>query len=156
MNNKDLVVKFYTAFSEGNAKSMTECYHHDVVFQDPAFGKLTGDRAKNMWHMLLSNKTNDSGGVTFKNIIVNDSKVSAEWRAEYLFGEKKRPVVNNVTANFKFRDGKIIEHIDDFDVWTWSKQALGLSGLLLGWTSFLKNKIQQNANAKLDEYINLK
>ena len=38
-------------------------------------------------------------------------------------------------------DGKIIKHTDIFDLWEWSKQALGVSGYLLGWSGFMKNKI---------------
>ena len=153
MENKDLITKFYTAFSGGDVKTMTECYHEEVTFQDPAFGKLIGERAKNMWKMLLSQKTDDTGSITFKNIVATNSSGSAEWRAEYLFGEKNRQVVNHVTASFKFKDGKIIEHTDDFNMWKWSKQALGLPGFLLGWTPAMKKKIQENVNAKLDEFI---
>ena len=38
-------------------------------------------------------------------------------------------------------------------MWKWSKQALGLPGFLLGWTPAMKKKIQENVNAKLDEFI---
>ncbi|WP_373852613.1 hypothetical protein [Tenacibaculum maritimum] len=33
---------------------MTDCYHKDITFQDPVFGKLKGQRAIKMWEMLLS------------------------------------------------------------------------------------------------------
>ncbi|MFL0100562.1 hypothetical protein [Tenacibaculum maritimum] len=35
---------------------MTDCYHKDITFQDPVFGKLKGQRAIKMWEMLLSRK----------------------------------------------------------------------------------------------------
>jgi len=131
---------------------MLECYHEDIVFQDPAFGTLTGKRACQMWKMLLSKKDSDLK-ITFKNITANQTTGSAEWTARYTLSDNNRKVVNHITANFKFKDGKIVEHVDSFDVWKWSKQALGLPGYLMGWTPFMKTKIQQKLNRRLDNFI---
>ena len=46
---------------------------------------------------------------------------------------------------WRFRDGKIAEHRDHFDLWRWAGQALGIKGLLLGWTPFVQNAIRQQA-----------
>jgi hypothetical protein len=43
-------------------------------------------------------------------------------------------------------------HTDDFDIWKWSKQALGLTGYLFGWTGFMQNKIHRNALRSLKKY----
>ena len=56
-------------------------------------------------------------------------------------------------ATFEFEDGKIIKHTDDFDLWKWTKQALGFLGYLLGWSSFMKNKIQSKTTILLSNYI---
>jgi len=42
MIQKQLTEKFYTAFSKGDYQGMAECYHENVVFHDPAFGRLEG------------------------------------------------------------------------------------------------------------------
>ena len=152
MDNQELIRNFYTSFSSGNVKGMLDCYHEDVVFQDPVFGKLNGERAFKMWEMLLSQKKEDTK-ISFNNIHSTLEEGKANWVAEYVYGDKKRPVVNRVTAKFKFKGGKIIEHLDDFDLWNWTRQALGFSGYLLGWTPFMKNKIQQTTNNKLNEFI---
>ena len=55
-------------------------------------------------------------------------------------------------AKFRFRDGLIAEHRDDFDFHKWSKQALGTPGLLLGWTPILRNATRKKARAGLDEF----
>jgi hypothetical protein len=44
-----------------------------------------------------------------------------------------------------FRDGKICEHHDSFDLWRWSRQALGFKGLLLGWTPVVSNAVRAQA-----------
>ena len=38
--NEQLIHKFYTAFQNGDALTMKECYHPDIQFRDPAFGLL--------------------------------------------------------------------------------------------------------------------
>lgn len=152
-HNEQLINDFYTAFANGDANGMIACYDDNVTFKDPVFGKLENGRPAKMWEMLLSRKKNTTK-VVFDTIEANESMGSANWTATYEYGPKNRKVVNNVTANFKFKDGKIIEHVDTFDLWKWTKQALGFSGVLLGWSSFMKNKIQQTTNKQLNEYIN--
>lgn len=152
MDNTQLITQFYSSFSEGNIEGMLDCYHSDIVFQDAVFGQLTGERARNMWKMLLSNKKADTK-ITFKDVVATSVTGEANWVAEYVYGAKKRKVVNTVHAEFQFKDGKIINHRDTFDLWKWSNQAFGIAGTLLGWTSFMKNKIQVTANKSLDVYI---
>lgn len=152
MNYNELIPQFYDAFENGHADIMASCYHDNIVFTDPAFGTLKGKRASNMWKMLLSQK-NTNTKISYTNVLIDGNKGSVNWTAEYNYGPKKRKVINKITANFKFKDGKIIEHIDDFNLWSWCKQALGPIGLFLGWSSFMKNKIQKMTNSKLDAFI---
>lgn len=152
MNNKEIIQKFYTAFSENNSKEMINCYHDQIVFKDPVFGKLKGEKAKKMWAMLLSNKQ-ASSKIKFSKITATKNSGFAKWEATYLYGSKKKPVINKVSAHFIFEDNKIIAHTDNFNLWNWSKQALGFSGAILGWSEFLKRKIQKQANQKLNNHI---
>jgi len=152
-NYTELIEKFYTAFSNGNHKGMADCYHEDIIFEDPAFGKLKGIQAVKMWEMLLS-RSSETPKISFNSIEANSNKGTAKWKAEYVYGKKKRKVVNEIQANFKFKEGKIIEHKDAFNVWKWTQQALGPIGYVLGWTSFMKNKIQKTTNKQLAKYMN--
>ena len=56
----------------------------------------------------------------------------------------------------KLKDGKIIEHSDAFKLSNWAAQAFGVRGVLLGWTGFMKRKIQQNARKNLVAFIERK
>ncbi|MFK7949900.1 MAG: nuclear transport factor 2 family protein [Saprospiraceae bacterium] len=152
MKNQELIEKFYQSFVDGNAEGMIMCYHDDIEFEDPAFGKLKGDKAKAMWQMLLSRK-DASPQIQFSGVKANEKTGSATWIAEYEYGKQKRKVINHISAKFEFADGKIIRHTDDFDLWKWSRQALGFSGLLLGWSSFMRNKIQATTNGLLRKYM---
>lgn len=55
-------------------------------------------------------------------------------------------------AEFEFKDGKIINHIDKFDLYRWSKQALGFNGFLFGWTILFKKKLNAQTNKLLSDF----
>jgi len=150
MTNKEIINSFYEGFARGDYSTMGSHYHEDVTFEDPAFGKLQGEKAAKMWEMLL---TSSSPKITFSDVSTQGDTGSARWQAIYSFGPQKRKVVNNISAAFTFKDGKIIDHKDSFDLWKWSRQALGIPGLLLGWSPFIKNKVQKMANNRLDHYL---
>lgn len=150
--NAQLIDKFYSAFAKGDADRMNACYHDDIVFEDPAFGRLEGDRAKAMWEMLMS-RGKESTTILASNIKADDTSGSAKWVANYVYGPKERKVENKVEASFEFRDSKISKHTDVFDLWKWSRQAIGPAGYLLGWSSFMKNKMQKTTEKLLDTYI---
>ena len=105
-----------------------------------------------MWEMLLSQKSSGTK-ISFGNISTTEEKGTATWKAEYLYGDKNRKVINKVFARFKFKDGRIIEHIDYFNLWRWTQQALGPMGYLMGWTPFMRNKIQKTVKMRLDDFI---
>lgn len=151
MENEQLIRRFYESFARQDANAMIECYADDIEFSDPVFGLLKGADAKNMWRMLVE-RGKGNIKIGFANVKAGDSKGSADWTADYPFSKTGRQVHNEIHAEFEFKDGKISRHTDSFDLWKWSRQALGLPGLLFGWSSFLQNKIRQNALESLREY----
>ncbi len=151
MDNVALLNKFYTAFQNRDAKTMSSCYHKDIVFKDTAFGILKGDRAKSMWAMLC--KTGKDLEISFSEVEVIDDNGKVNWEADYTFSATQKKVHNVVYAEFIFKDGKIIEHIDTFCFHNWSKQAFGFIGRIFGNTAFFQRQFQERANRLLDEYI---
>ena len=150
-SNEQIIEEFYAAFAEGNAETMASCYHTDIVFEDPAFGKLEGKDASDMWHMLIE-RAKGNLEISFSDIQADEKIGSAKWIAKYHFSKTNRNVINKIKANFEFKDGLIIKHTDSFNFYEWSKQALGTTGLLLGWTSFLHKKVQHQALESLRKY----
>jgi hypothetical protein len=47
-------------------------------------------------------------------------------------------VVNTIAAQFQFKNGLIIKHVDEFDLYKWSKQAFGVTGFYLDGQDFSK------------------
>jgi len=149
--NQQLITNFYTAFQKKDYKTMQSCYADNATFSDPVFENLNAAEAKAMWQMLITRGKDLQ--LEFKNVEANDSTGSAEWVATYTFSATGNKVVNKIKANFVFENGKIVQHKDSFDFYTWAKQALGLKGLLLGWTSFLHNKVKQGAKSNLIKFM---
>jgi ketosteroid isomerase-like protein len=150
MNHQEIITKFYTAFKQRDWKTMHGYYHKDITFYDPAFRHLAGTDVLAMWHMLCLNAKDFK--LTFKNVHASERKGSCDWQASYTFSKTGRTVHNSITANFIFKDGLIVDHKDEFDLWRWSRMALGLSGTLLGWSSILQKKINQNALKSLEKF----
>jgi ketosteroid isomerase-like protein len=148
--NTELIHRFYEAFQRRDAEAMLACYADDIVFSDPAFGELRGDYARDMWRMLVQRARDLS--LTFGDVEANEQTGSARWVARYGFSQTGRTVVNRIEARFVFRDGLIAEHRDRFDLWRWSRQALGLKGALFGWAPFAQRAIRAQARKSLDDY----
>lgn len=151
MTNQELIQKFYQAFQQRDWQSMHACYHPDVTFEDPVFGKLDGKKARAMWHMLVSNARDLE--ITCSQISASGDKGKCHWEAIYNFSKTGRRVHNKIDAEFQFKDNLIIDHRDHFDLWKWSGMALGWTGKLLGWTPMVTNKIRENAGNSLEKFI---
>jgi hypothetical protein len=154
-DNEKTLLKFYTAFTSVNVVQMCECYHPNIHFQDPVFGVLKGNEVCQMWKMLIE-KSKENLKIEFFDIKANEYLGSTSWIATYHFSKTNRKVINSISSNFHFQDGLIIKQTDDFDVWKWSKQALGIKGFLLGWTGYMQKKIQNQAQVSLQKYCESK
>lgn len=149
--NESLIHHFYTCFKNKDIKGMQACYADDATFSDAVFKSLNANQVRKMWEMLI--KKGKDMRIEYDHVEVEGEMGSAEWIAHYTFSLTGKKVVNKIKASFVFENGKIIQHEDDFSFYKWSKQAMGLTGLLLGWTSFLRNKISETAFENLRLYM---
>lgn len=149
--NETLIHQFYTGFKNKDAATMQGCYADSARFSDAIFTDLNASQVRAMWEMLLRNGKDLS--LEYSRVKADDKSGSAEWVATYTFSKTGRQVTNSIQANFEFEGGKIVKHTDRFDFYTWAKQAFGITGTLLGRTTFFKNKIQATAKNNLDLYM---
>ena len=151
VDNRALLREFYAAFARRDGDAMAACYAPGATFDDPAFPGLRDGQPGAMWRML----TRRSADLTLELVSceADQARGSADWVARYTFGQTGRLVTNRVHSTFRFADGLIVEQHDTFDFHRWSRQALGTSGLLLGWTPFLRRTVQGKARAGLDQFI---
>jgi ketosteroid isomerase-like protein len=146
-----LLTDFYSAFQRRDPKVMASCYHPDAEFSDPAFPGLRYPHVTSMWTMLCERGKDLE--LSFRDVHADDHTGRVHWEARYTFSSTGRKVLNRIDAEFAFKDGKILRHTDRFDFWAWSRQALGPVGLVLGWSPFLRNKVQAQARASLDKFM---
>lgn len=142
--------RLHAAFAARDGEAMAACYHADAHFRDPVFA-LRGAEIGAMWRMLCSRGSDlriESSG-----LVVEADLGRADWQAWYSFSATGRKVHNIVHSEYRFRDGLIVDQVDAFPFWRWSRQALGAVGLLLGWTSLLRDKVSAKAGKSLAHYM---
>ena len=150
--NEQLITSFYSSFQKKDYKGMQECYADTATFSDAVFVNLNATEVKAMWEMLC--KRGKDLTLQFRDVKAHGNKVTAEWKAHYTFSASNRKVVNLIKADFVIENGKIVKHTDTFDFYKWSKQALGATGILLGWTNFFKNTVRKGARKSLNDFMN--
>jgi len=92
--------------------------------------------------------------VEARDIAADGEQGRAHWEAWYTFTQTGRPVHNVIDAAFEFDgEGRIVRHQDTFDLWRWSRMALGVKGAALGWTRALKKAIRAQARKGLDAWM---
>jgi SnoaL-like domain len=141
--NRATVERLYEAFGQCNGGAMTACYASGAHFRDPAFGDLEGEDIGAMWRMLTTRATDLK--IELHEHEANEETGSAHWIARYTFSTG-RAVVNDIQASFRFgAEGKIADHVDDFDFRRWAKQALGPMGNLVAVLPPLRAKARAKA-----------
>lgn len=142
-----VVDEFYAALARRDGQAMAARYHDDIRFEDPVFGVLRGEDARDMWRMLCSSGTDLT--VTHQVLDATPTSATVGWVATYTFPATGRRVRNEVTAKMVIAGDKIVEHQDSFSIWGWSAQALGPAGRLLGWSPPLRGRIRATSTASL-------
>lgn len=148
--NHALIERFYAALNAHDAAPMVAAYRDDATFSDPVFPQLDAAGVRAMWSMFCAPGADLQ--VEASGIEANDTDGRAHWVANYTFSATKRHVENRIDARFTFKDGRILTHVDTFDMWRWSRQALGAPGLLLGWSPLVKNKVRALAGKALHKF----
>lgn len=146
----EVATRFYEAFAQRDAETMAACYAENAQFSDPVFPRLAGAEVGMMWRMLCERGTD----LRVEHTILSHTAHTAvvQWDAYYTFSATGRMVHNRVHATMTVKDGRIVQHTDRFGFWRWTRHALGLPGVLLGWTPIVQGKVRSQAAAGLAAY----
>lgn len=150
MDTQELLTKFYEGFARRDAEAMASCYADDVHFSDEVFPDLKGEQARDMWRMLCERAADLK--VVHEVRAATPTSGQVHWEAWYTFSATGKKVHNVIDGTFELREGKIVRHRDAFDFYRWSRQALGATGLLLGWTPLVKHQVRAQAGKGLEQY----
>lgn len=145
-----LVERFYAAFDRRDHRAMAASYAPTARFSDPVFQDLTGSRIGTMWRMLCERATDLR--VECGPVRTEGDMARVEWQAWYTYGATGRRVHNRITATLTLEQGLIRRHDDVFDLHRWARQALGIKGLVLGWTPPVQRAIRRQASRSLEAF----
>jgi len=148
--NAELITRFYSAFAARDHEMMARSYSDKARFSDPVFPSLDADEVRAMWRMFCV--SGNDIAVTFSDVEGGDERGSARWEASYAFPRTGRHVDNKIAASFEFDSGLIVRHVDSFDLYRWTRMALGPAGVLLGWTPVVQNRVRSQAAAQLARF----
>jgi hypothetical protein len=155
--NQTRLDHFYAAFVRLDADTMADCYAPGAQFNDEVFSLCGHERVSGMWRMLCEAtqaKNRDAWKLVCSGIEADDKTGKAHREAGYRFSASGRQVHNVIDGVFEFNDaGLITRHRNRFDFWAWSRQALGIPGVVLGGTPFFRNQVKRQAAANLDKYL---
>jgi hypothetical protein len=154
--NALVIERLFAALNQHDATAMAACYREGkVIFHDIAFHFEEKPGIHDMWRMICEGESGIQA--TVKAIDATDRTGEARIVDTYQFGrdsrkgKKGRPVVNEITSRFRFRDGLIEEHIDDCDPRVWAQMALGGPlGWIAGRIRWLRAK---SATRKLEAFL---
>lgn len=142
---------FYTAFAQRDARVMGALYHPEARFSDPVFPDLAVEHVRAMWRMLV--EQGHDLCISFKVLYEDEHTGHARWEAFYTFSRTGRKVHNIIDSRFTFKDGLILTQRDSFSLWRWSRQALGFTGIVLGWSPMVRDRVRGMAAAALLRYM---
>ena len=92
--------------------------------------------------------------LVYSGIEADATSGKPHWEGDYRFSATGHLVHKVIDGVFEFNEqGLITRHRDSFNLWSWSRQAVGRPGLLLGWTPFLQKKVRTTAAANLKKFL---
>jgi hypothetical protein len=131
----------------------------NVKFSDFAFD-IDGNQVKAMWHWFCVPYQKREKPVDipeFKIIQSDGDVVIAEYRVNYLYGDKQRHVDYFIKARFVIQNGKIVEQTDVFRNISdseFAEKALGFPLELLALIpKLLRYAVNKTANKKLNQFM---
>ena len=155
--NQTRLDHFYAAFARLDADAMAACYAPGAQFDDEVFSLRGHEPVSAMWRMLCEAtqaKNRDAWKLAYSGIEADDRTGKAHWEADYRFTAARRKVHNVIDSVFEFNEaGLITRQRDRFNFWTWSRQALGLPGILLGWNPSFRVMVKRQAEVNLENYL---
>ena len=148
---REVADTFYSAFARRDAATMESLYENSnsPIFSDPIFQNLNSRETKGMWAMLVA--AGHDLVVTHAIESATNDQVVVAWRAEYTYSATGNKVVNQVRSTIEVRNGKIINQQDDFDLCSWTTQALGFAKGKLA--CIFPAQLREQARANLEKYL---
>ncbi len=163
--NQATLERFYNAFARLDVDTLATCYAccaPDAQFDDEAFSLRGHKQVMGMWRLLCDAtkaRALSDWKLTYSGMNADAKTDKAHWEADDRFSATNRLFRTAIDGVFEFNaQGLIARHRDSFNFWSWSwsLQAPGTHGLLLGSTPFLRQKVRSTAAGNLQKFLAVK
>ncbi len=149
-----LVQRYFTAFAALDAAAMNDCLHPEISYTDPLFPNLRRQQVAAMWRMRLAVMAlhRKDMSLSWTVVFCEERKAQVFWEANSRHAGGRR-IRHKALATLAFWDGRIVRHVDGYNFWHWSRQALGITGALLGWHKGYRLAVQAAALRQLTSFM---
>ncbi len=130
--------------------AMAACYAPDAHFTDPVFD-LHGAQVGAMWAMLCERGKDLT--LDWRDVRADDNDGQRALGAHVHVLRERPSGAQPHRLGVHVQRGRIVRHVDTFDLWRWSRMALGAKGVLLGWTPLVRSAIRAQAKRGLDAWM---
>ncbi|KAH8923203.1 hypothetical protein BT69DRAFT_1262631 [Atractiella rhizophila] len=151
------IEKYQSSHASLDWEGMSSCLSPTYTFSDPAFPDLDERMSKGMWCMFLENReTNKMVVKCGPATKTGENTWEYDYSVDYVLNS--RPILNHMHATLTLSPSTnlITKQVDHFDFYAWARQALGVSGYLLGWTEMVKGQVRTRAKGRLEGFLKKK
>ncbi len=151
------IVDFYAAFKRLDPAAMQAAYAPEARFSTPLFQLQGAEQIGALWAMLcdaIDRRSLDQWRLEVSEVEATAQRGRARWQPHWRIRASGCVVQGVTDAAFSFDSrGRILSHDECFSFWHWSRQALGLRGVLLGWTPLWRDHVGAWARQSLHDYL---
>lgn len=144
MAHIEVIQSYFKHLQARNAASLWQCYASNIVYSDPVYGWMEGDKVKARWEYFCAHA--DALQLTWGAVtVLDDEYFTCEWTAQYTQRETGRTIKFPCKSFFRLKDYKIIEQSDAYRLSSLIAQTDGWKGFWFGWTGYMKRFVQKRA-----------
>jgi ketosteroid isomerase-like protein len=143
--NWTLVEQHYKAIQAKDADAILAVYAADCRIDHPLIGRMSKDEFSKAVQAFI--RQTPDYELEFQISHAGAQRVDAEWALTHVFHLTGRTIRLAGATTYFLSANRITRHIDQFDRRAWSRQAMGMTGLVLsfvpGWRSFVERELRR-------------
>lgn len=152
MTNQELVEKFYRCFEYLDGEGMVSCLAEDTIYNDPIYGIIKGEYAAGLWRMRCKNLVDMKIDI-IDFVELDHEYIKCKWNSTFFSRSSAKQISMTMTSFMKINDQKITEHSDAYRLSDWLAKAYGLTGILFGWSGWMKKREQSRYRTMLEKFV---